>query len=297
MDLNNYIAEKEFLDGKTTLLCRECRESMAILEFGNRFRRLAFRGDGFRDEFRPKAADVDFLMRHGQTSRVALRINGRVYVTLPDFSDMGLFASFSPDSNPRQFAGACSRFGRSDLLFAPSMNTDVCKPKSPSAEDCLTLSEQFYYCDRITSPEPDADFRLHCARVAAFAGCRADVRNVPMGYFPLPRRETARWTAFLLCLFLSFRTDSRSAPAFRMQRVEEDRLVVSVSHTPGENQHSDVDGRFAFLAHPAFQSFRLCRVPEGFWLEVTLPLRSTEPALCAPCPAMPLTFLFTIESA
>lgn len=280
--IRSYVPETFLLDEKEEMACRECREELAVADPARDFCLLASRGSLWHtgallsDAVKISRKELAALKSSfGSWKRYALPAADGVLFCFGELSDTGLLPLMLVRENPSAIKRALRLLERTDVVLSPAL---AALPEAASVTEdlCCTLAEQLFCSDRIFRAEPDADFRLHCAWVAVFAGCRVSVIELPVENGPLLSSEFHRWTAFLCCLFLNLRGDSAKGPLFRLQNLTDEALCMEMDHHPEREKADFVGTPYGFLRASCFEGFTLGTTDDGIRLEVTLLKRSKK---------------------
>ena len=274
--VENYVPIGTFYEGKREIAGEAFRDRFAVLEFGRELRVIAARGEALSvgTVLSVDPANAVFLNRALSEQRRVLMTCGFGMVML--FGDMmasGLIPAWFPEGDADALADAAKLLGRNDLTLLPSLRETDGREGNRSrsvSEVCRYLSEELAKYDSVFSKRKSDDFRLYCAEVAALAGCRVDVRDLPVGEFPLCESDRERWTLFLLCLFLSLRGANAEGPVFSMWEIGRHTVTTGMAYRSTDDSRKLDGDRFAFLEHPAFREMALERTEEGYCITATL---------------------------
>ena len=281
-EISSYVPEALFRDGKEGSACRECHEDFAIADPAEEYRLLAARGAFLKAGAAPGIPQDEQRFLEAALSghtRIAIRgTHGILIVCGELLPATGLLPILMPQGSPGAIARCLQALRRDGLICSPAVSclTDAGKP-----ERCYTmLCEQLDFCNRILRPDRETDFRLHCAHVAGFAGCRADVTALPVGPLPLIGTDRDRWTAFLLCTFLALRGDSACGPTLQIISDCPDAVTLQLKHTlEHRKKRGSRDRRFDYLNHPCFSDFSVTATGGGWLIGATLCRTAGEPML------------------
>ena len=261
--------------------CRRFREDVAIVSPSDGYKILACRGPSLHTGdrlsiFESERSVIDSAIEKEKTA--AILYDGRLLLVFTElFEKTGLLCISFPHGNGTVLAKSLLTAEIEDLL--PSDALLAFSATGVRNDDVITeLIEEIYLFRRILRVDGDTDFRLHNARIAALAGCRVDVRALPIGVFPIDRIDFSKWTAFLLCAFLAFRGDSALDTQIQLNDASRREFSLQISHV-SEHSHKKPlkDDRFAFLRLPCFSGYHLAKTKEGFVLDTVLCRQKQEP--------------------
>ncbi len=288
-EIRAYVPSAAYLDQKQESACPRFYEDFAILDPCQPYTVLASRGftlkPGYNVQLPP--SELDFLeqnLKYAQT--VAVKAEEGILLVFTDlFSSTGLLPVMLPHGEPDTVAYAVGCLGADRIRLSPATRASA-SPSKDAETIYAQLCETLELCDRVLIPDPDRDFRLHCAHVAHLAGCRANVTDLPIGHYPLHAGDHARWTAFLLCVFLSLRGDSALGSHLTLDHADRRAFQIRLSHQSEHQRKIPVtDTLYRFLTLPAFSNFVLTNGRDRFVIEAKLRRRATEDTLGAPIPA------------
>lgn len=286
-NVENYVPIETFYKGKQTIAGDVFRDRFAVLEIGGGLRVVAARGEAISaDETLPVSSrELAFLTAAlAEGKRILFPSEVGVSVLFGDAMSHGLVPALFPNGDPTTLVNAVRLLGREDLTLFPSLQTaEERKGKRGLSmqEVCRELSHGLAWCDRVFSVRDDAELRLHCAEIAALAGCRVDVRALPIEDFAVCESDRRRWTLFLLCLFLSLRGANAEGPAFSMREIGRQTLTAGVEYRSTDDSRKRDGERFAFLDLPAFRGMELEKTEEGYRITATLVRRDPSGVLRA----------------
>ncbi len=172
-----------------------------------------------------------WLDRHLSTHRrLALLCDGRLLILCNElFSSTSLLCVLLPHAEPQTLAYVLTHLPSCELAISPEARELAAYGGKPE-EVYARLSELFLRLEHCLLPSAELDFRLHCAELAALAGCRVQVTDLPPGQLPVSHAELLRWTAFLLCLLLSVRGESAMGPQLLPKEIRTSGLTLSLLH-------------------------------------------------------------------
>lgn len=277
-NVENYVPIEDFYREKQMPAGDGFCDRFAILEWDGAFRIVASRGEELsQGAVLPVDPEEDLgLLRQmlSDGKRVIVQTAVGAAILFGDLYEGGMIPALFPSGNSEDLATACGLLGRKELVLSYGFEKAARKGSETHSRAvfdlCRGLSETLNRCDRLFSSKEPYDFRLHCAEVAAFAGCRVNVGELPMGDFPICEADRRRWTLFLLCLFLSLRGASAEGTNFRMEQTERQTLTTGMEYRSNRDSRKTDAERFAFLDHPAFDGVELERTNDGYRLAVTL---------------------------
>ena len=272
--INAYVSPAAFLDGKQETVFPLFREDLAILDPSDNYIPIAARGlflkSGNKIHIPP--VELEFLqsrLPHREMIAIACE-HGILVVFQHLYSTCGLLPAILPHGSPASVAYALGCLGTRRIELSPTVA--ALASKTAETDDTYRhLTDLLFLCTEIFDPSADLDFRLHCARVAHLAGCKANVTGFPTGSFPIALADLRRWTAFLLCVFLTLRGDSSIGTALRLDHADLREFSLKLSHQSEYSRKTPVsDTIYEFLSRPAFTEFQLNRDKERFTIEAQL---------------------------
>lgn len=271
--VESYVPVAAFYEGKQELAGRPFSDRFAVLDAERNFCALAMRSERPAGTVLHPAENRAFLREATESGKnvLAAAESGAV-VLFGRASVSGLTPAWFPAGSFCEFAGIPARVGRADLLFSPlaqSMVGSAGKSLRGREEIFRQFAGELIRCDSILNGL-STDFRLRCAEIAALAGCRADVRELPVGDFPVAEADRRLWTVFLCCLFLSLRGADAKGPTFRMRELGRQTLITGMEYRSNRDSERSDPARFAFLDHPAFRRIQSERTENGYRLSFAL---------------------------
>ena len=275
-DVESYVPTAAFYEGKREMPGEEFSDRFAVLDPADAFRVIASRGKRLAaGAILPVSeTDADFAMRMiGEGKRLILPSAVGVLFLFGDAAANGLLPALLPEGEAGDLAESIRLLGRTDWIFAPSVaekRTDQGKRAHRVSEVCRNLAVDLANCERLFRQGRNENFRAHCAEVAAFAGCRADVRELPTGMFPLDESDQKFWTVLLLCLFLSLRGADAEGPTVRMKEIGRETLLTGMDYRSNRDSAKRDPERWNFLQHQAFGAVELEKTAEGYRFSVVL---------------------------
>ena len=272
--INAYVPASAYLEGKQESVTPRFYEDFAILDPTQNDSVIAARGLMLKSDrpLRFSLGESDFLetnlLRH---TAVAVDTEDGILLVFRHLHPYcGLLAAVLPHGSKNAVAYALRCFDNKDVLLSPTVATQAhpCK----EAEDVyIHLTPLFHLCEEVFSPEKGFDFRLHCAHVAQLAGCKINVTQLPTGHYPVLSGDLSRWTAFLLCLFLTLRGDSSLGTAFQLEHADRQEFSMKISHRSEYQRKIPItESIYQFLSLPAFSDFRLSRSNHQFSIQAVL---------------------------
>lgn len=275
--VESYVPIDTFYEGKQAVAGDALCNRFAVLEFSCGLRVVAARGKGLSvgATLPVNPRETDFLKSAlAEGRRILFLSDVGVLVLFGDMMIHGLVPALFPIGDPATVVNAVRLIGRRDLTLSPSIQTveEKGKREYSTQEVCRKLSEGLVQCDRVFSNRKNAELRLHCAEVAALAGCRVDVRELPIEDFTVCEADQRKWTLFLLCLFLSLRGANAEGASFSMKEIGRNTLTAGMDYRSTVDSRKRDGARFAFLDLPAFRGMELERTGEGYRVTATLAL-------------------------
>ena len=284
--INAYVSPASFLDGKQESVFPRFQEDLAILDPSSNYFPIAARGLHLKsgNAIQIPSAELDFLLS-GLPHREMIAIeceHGILVVFQHLYSACGLLPAVLPHGSPAAVAYALSCLGSRRIQLSPAVS--ALASKTDEADGVYHhLTDLLFLCAEIFDPTADLDFRLHCARVAHLAGCKANVTEFPTGSFPIALSDLRRWTAFLLCVFLTLRGDSSIGTALRLDHADLREFSLKLSHQSEYTRKTPIsDTVYQFLSLPAFAGFQLNRHKDRFTVEAQLQRSASADRLRAP---------------
>ena len=284
--VNSYLPESLFLAGKDQEPVRVCREEVALIELIGNFPIVAARGRGLRvgEPFAPlaelsAAARELLLSTLAANDRVLMAYQGSAVLLFGDLlsSSVLLLAvrvAHKPDSVRRTLA----LLGKSEFvpLFFPASSSTTLHERDRAAYQALL--ELFYYIDRVLGSGEALGLWTKTLTVANFAGCLLDRVALPVESVALLPKEEGRLTAFLLCLFLSLRSELANSQAQGTYDAVRLHYAVQVCQDSGDAERT---GAYRFLELAAFRDISLQKTPQGWVIEADLKRNTDHTAVFA----------------
>ena len=279
--IDSYLPEISFLDGKQERSTRVCTERCAVLDVGNATRILASRGKALTvgDSFYAATSMTESEQRQFQAAlakhrRFFIRVGQAPLLVLADwYSAVGLCLVILPSSSPAAIRAALQATGRTDIVDLLGENLE--KALIRERRKAYThLSELLHYVDALFEPCIPAS-RLF-QTVAAFAGChtaqyRLTATEDEIGHLG------SHAVSFLLCAFLSIRSTCGTVEACEAHGVP---VRATLQYT---TPLQDTDGKpLPFLQARCFDGYRFEH--HGNLYSLTLPEKALRCARmeCAP---------------
>ena len=284
--LKAYVSPTTYLEGKEESVYPRFREDLALLDPSNGYIPIAARGIVIKVEEALSIPDNEraFLEEH-LPSRKTIAIDtaqGIMLVLGQLYPSCGLHLAILPHGSKGAVAYAVGCLGTRRILSSPAVSS-LASREEDAEEIYQNLTELIYLCLQILEPTADPDFRLHCAHIAQLAGCRANATALPVGHFPIRSEDLQRWTAFLLCVFLTLRGDSSIGTALRLDHADTREFSMELSHESEYARKTPVSHQiYRFLSLPAFSEFRLIRSGNRFSIEARLQRSHVSKLLRAP---------------
>ncbi len=274
-EIDSYVPASRYLDGKDALPGRECHEDFALSAPARGYRLYAARGPRLHAGQRLELPEEERrFLESGLTLHrwIAVCAQGGVAIFCTElFEATGLLPVILPEGDPAMIAQCLGYLGRQDTVMSRAVG-QLSGRASGRPEDCYAmLREQLDACDRIFRPGKEPDFRLHCALTARFAGCRADATALPAEPLPIAPADWLRWTALLLCTFLTLRGESAAGPALQLGQSDVRAFRLQLLHTSERKTAGSGRHPFGFLELPCFSGMTLRHTGATWLLECELP--------------------------
>ncbi len=285
-EIRAYVPQATYLEQKQETACPQFYEDLAILEPGQNYSVLASRGLTLKPGYTAKLPlpEIDFLEQNlPHSDIIAVKSEEGILLIFSSlFSTSGLLPVLLPHGDPSAIAYAVICIGENRIRLSPTVY--ACASSSKEAETIYQrLAQALSLCDRVLNPAPDLDFRLHCAYIAQLSGCKANVTNLPIGHYPLHAGDRSRWTAFLLCTFLSLRGDSAQGSQLCLDGADRREFRMQLSHRSEHQRKTPVTNTLhRFLDLPAFSNYSLTSAKDRFVIEAKLRRHTTDEMLGAP---------------
>ena len=285
-EIRAYVPAESYRDHKEEIACPRFYEDFAILDPLGGYSILAARGLILKSggQMHLPNEEIGFLEQeipHAEMLAVCAE-EGILLLFSALFSATGLLPVMLPHGNPSAVAYALTCMGTDRIRCSPSVMSRA--SRCQEAETVyLQLTETLSLCERVLRPDPTQDFRLHCAHIAQLSGCRANVVDLPVGHYPLHAGDHARWTAFLLCVFLSLRGDSALGSHLMLDHADRQAFQIRLSHQSEHPRKTPVSNTlYHFLTLPAFSNYFLTSDGNRFVIEAKLRRKTTDGILGAP---------------
>ena len=285
-EIRAYVPTETYRDQKQEAACPRFYEDLAILNPLGGYSILAARGltlkSGCRIHLPPE--EICFLEEgivHAEMLAVCAE-EGIILLFCGLFSATGLLPVMLPHGDLGAVAYALSCMGADKIRCSPAVVS--CASHCQEAETVyMQLCETLSLCERVWHPDQDQDFRLHCAHIAQLSGCRANVIDLPIGHYPLHAGDHARWTAFLLCVFLSLRGDSALGSRLALDHADRQAFQIRLSHQSEHQRKTPVSNTlYQFLTLPTFSNYVLRSDGNRLVIEAKLRRKTTDSILEAP---------------
>lgn len=295
--VESYVPAAAFYEGKREAAGKLFRDRFAVADATRDFSVLAFRGRDLQI-----GEPISMEQNHRRSVRFAIENGQRVLAETGKgsalfFGDRSFSGLVPVLLLPEPFSdlAACAKL----LLHGEIVAIGAVEGREPGKRElnelCLRFSEALAECEGIFSEQSPEQFRRHAARIAAFAGCRADFSALPFDSYELSEADVRKWTLLLLCLFLSLRGAESDEPHFTLREVGRETIFPGVDLSAPQNRKKRQGERFSFLDHPAFRNVELEATPEGLRLSVVLSKAKRQGELSAVAPAT--RFCFLLEAA
>lgn len=278
--VESYVPVAAFYEGKRELAGEAFSDRFAVLEWNDvDLRVLAARGkDLAPGTVLPLSREDAACLRDAVRDGAAVLLPCGA-ILFGKAAEDGLIPALFPEGETDLLAQAVPLLGWPGLRTAPSLAENGpmnAKRAHAVSEVCRELAGSLARCERLFDPARAERFRAHCAEIAAFAGCRIDVGELPAGNYPLSRHDGRIWTLFLLCLFLSLRGASAQGPTLRMREESREMLLTGVDYRSNADSGKHDAERFAFLGHPAFADVKPEKTKEGYRFSILLRSGQTD---------------------
>jgi len=272
--LNSYIPESLFMEGKNTEHARLCSEDCALVDPENQYRVIAARGKEIPigKAFVPlqhlSDSESEFLLRAlcDKKRMVLMGDAGTILIFADWFYATGLLLAVCPRCESHSVCRVLRLLGRGDFAFSPACQSISDEPRRSDAEAYGQLNELLYYLERIFAPSDAVPLWTRTKLIANFAGCRAECNALRAKLPPLLKSDETRLCAFLMCLFLS----SRAIGEVKTGVQERDRTIVYQAELCDPYKTPDACDLFPFMRLPAFESIALRKSEDGWVLETNL---------------------------
>lgn len=272
--INAYVPASAYLEGKQEGVTPRFYEDFAILDPAQNNSVVAARGLTLKSDRSPRISpeELDFLETHlHRHATVAVDTEDGILLVFRHLQPhCGLLATALPHGSKNAVAYALRCFDNKDVLLSPTVAAQA-HPCNEAEDVYLHLTSFLHLCEEVFTPEKSFDFRLHCAHVAQLAGCKINVTQLPTGHYPILSGDLSRWTAFLLCLFLTLRGDSSLGTAFQLEHADRQEFSMKISHQSEYQRKIPItESIYQFLSLPAFSDFRLSRSNHQFSIQAVL---------------------------
>ncbi len=283
--VKSYVPASAYLEGKQESITPRFYEDFAILDPSQKYSVIAARGLTLKSDrsTRFSPGESDFL-EAGLPHHFAIAVDtedGILLVFRHLHPYCGLLAAALPHGSKTAVAYALRCFGDKGVLLSPAVAAQA-HPCSEAEEVYPHLAQFLHLCEEVLSPSHNFDFRLHCAHAAQLAGCKINVTQLPTGHYPILTGDLMRWTAFLLCLFLTLRGDSSLGTAFQLEHADRQEFSMKISHRSEYQRKTPItESVYRFLSLPVFSDFRLSRSNDQFSIQAVLRRRHSPHLLRA----------------
>ena len=295
LQIRNYIPETFFQTGKQQTSVRISYTAFAMVDLYGSHQILACGGDLFAvgnsilQYLAP--SEWQFVLENRENpSAVAFLCGERICFGFGGLGTVGFLPIAVWEESPEAVLSAWKRSVGSEILCSPGLQAVKPKPK-PSAKLCAAMAECYQQSQYLFHPTDKADLRKICVEAAVFTGCRAETINLPHNPMNVLPSELLRWTAFLLCLFLTLRGSAPQGPSCRLLG-ESEEIALEMNHTPASDAPNTPEPP-RFLSHPTFATgFSLEPAEKSYRMEVSL-LRPAQDHLLRSY-TRPYTFSLTL---
>ena len=221
MNIKSYVPELTLLENKAEQSARMFDEDLSVIDPASDFCTVACRGIGsavgrsMTEAYGIDPAELAFL-RHALAShkRILLRGKGRAVLLFADLLDAtGLLLAAVPKLSAASAARLLRHLCRADFAITPALCAATGALQAEDKTSYDRLSELLYYTDRILSDDPNTGLWTRTLLTANFAGCLLETTSLPVHALTLSRDEQHRFTAFLLCAFLTLRNRDAAVQA------------------------------------------------------------------------------------
>ena len=208
------------------------------------------------------------LKSRNPASPVAFLCGNRICFGFGGLGTAGFLPVVVWEESPEAVLSAWDRAVGTEILRSPGLQT-IGRKAEPPAALCAAIAECYQQSRYLFHPGPGADLRSICVGAAVFTGCRVEVADLPRTPMEVLPSELLRWTAFLLCLFLTLRGSAPTGPSCRLLGVTEE-ISLEMRHTPAADAPRSSEP-LLFLSHPAFKTgFSLESRESSYRMEVSL---------------------------
>lgn len=290
--IGSYLPELMLLRNKAQGGVRVMREDCAVLDAVNGFSPIAMR---FSACARRDAGQAPFSFDRNTRIRLRGLLRQGLPILLDGTEDSSLLilptlleatgtvmAIRAPLSAPTLLR-ALRLCGRTDVICAIDDMEDTHRAPSLTQETAEWLEELLFYTDRILGNDRDIGLLSRALLIAAFTGCRPDTLALPCSPLPISSRDGQRLTAFLLCVFLSLRTErGRLVADASMPENIQAPICLRVGLTEAEQGASETPismERLPFLSLPAFRDIRIVEQEGRLILETAIARRADSEQL------------------
>ena len=298
--INAYVSPIAYHEGKQESVFPRFHEDLAILDPANEYTPIAARGLTLKPDKKLNipSEELKFMNTHlHHREMVAIGLEDGILIAFNQlYASVGVIPVILPHGSQNDVAYALGEMGTQRLICSPAVT--ALAAKHSKAEDVYRhLTDLLFLCREIFSPSSQLDFRLHSARVAHLAGCKANVTEFPVGNFPISHTDLCRWTAFLLCVFLTLRGDSSVGTLLHLEHADLREFSLKLSHQSEYTRKTPIsEAILQFLSLPAFGDFRLTRSKNQFTIEAQLQRLHASHLLQSPNSVqMPLILQIVLE--
>ena len=270
-----YVPESLTAVGKEeTVFCRRFTNDFALVDPDADYTALCARGLHLKPRHRlilEQEEEAFLLASLTSSSTVAVMSDlGILLVFGHLLNGTPLLPVLLPHGKPASIAEALGHIPRKELHLSPAVKAAA--KRSPELYDTYeALTEDFALIDRFLQPPPRFDFRLLCAHIADFTGCRINVTSFPAGHFPIAASDRSRWIAFCLCMLILLRGDSADGPQLLLECATRREIH------PLMEQHSEyvrpipvANEIIPYLERPCFKDFSITPIDGGFQVHASL---------------------------
>ena len=295
--VESYVPTAAFYDGKREASGVAFRDRFAVVDANSEFSILAFRGENLKigetiPVLQEQVALLRFYLARGE--RVMVEVRAGTALFFGDWMLNGLVPVLLLREPCDDLSVAANLILRREIITIGEQKKGEMSKRELN-QLCCRFSDSLAECDRVFNVEETEHFRRHAARIAAFAGCRADFSDLPFESLALSMNDTRKWTLLLLCLFLSLRGISGEEPSVLLRDVRWKTILSGINFSTSQDAKKQTSERLSFLQHPAFEGVEAESTPEGLRFSVVLSRRRGENEFCAFSESIQLCFVFKTE--
>ena len=297
--VESYVPVESFYDGKREAAGKIFRDRFAVVDMNADFSVLAFRGENLQigEPLALEDKETNFLkFSIARGKRVLAKTADGSALFFGDWALEGLVPVLLLQESCADLSAAANLLLYDRILLLEKQEKSNLSKRELN-NLCLHFSETLADCDRVFDEQNAVLFRRHAARIAAFAGCRADFSFLPFDSFALSATDLKKWTLLLLCLFLSLRGMNGEEPTLTLRETGRETLLSALDFAPAKDAEKQIPQRLSFLRHPAFANVEAEPAKEGFRFSVILSQASKPGELRAFSQAMRFCFVLETNNA